>query len=595
MERGDPFRARTFARDRRTWILTFLFGAALWAGTTAWLNRHILLAPRLPAGPGDDGRFAVLAFDRVLAEPEPRHLGRIAIRDRLRGLARAGFSAVTLREVKDACDGRIALPAKPILITFDEGYLSTYEAVDPVLRELHWPAVMFLRTERQETRDVAYLFWDRLARMVESGLWEVASGDPSEAPPPAVASPVPDAPPGSRRIGQRLSAPQVFAWAPRGWDPVAALSCALDARARRTAGRPAQWLGFTDDPAGVNRAGADPYRLARLRVDPAWSTEELVGRLARSLSAVPLHDPNDAGALPAAPWVPGEGAVETTAAGIALTGTPRAEIWIPGALFAPEFVVEATLTPGSGEYWLMQEGDAPGSEWRVGGEGARVYVEVRRPGEPPEVLARRDLAKGARGPRRVRILRRGAGLVVWWDGTPLAETPLALPKRPWGKLGAITYGGSAEGHLVVSDLRFAAIPFAVRSVAASPSAEEIARLAREAPTIAALAPSWGTLAAGTLRVRSLDDELFRILARRYAWEILPNVDVLDAGVPGGRDGAWAKETAARLTTDGFSGARFDFGAQGAETRKRWTPALKELDLALARAGGRLVVAGARTR
>ena len=67
-----------------------------------------------------------------------------------------------------------------MLVSFDEGYLATYESADPVLRELRWPAVMFLRTDRQENRDVSFLFWDRLRRMSQSGLWEIASGDPAK-------------------------------------------------------------------------------------------------------------------------------------------------------------------------------------------------------------------------------------------------------------------------------------------------------------------------------------------------------------------------------------------------------------------------------
>jgi hypothetical protein len=198
--------SRTFARDRRMWIATLLLGTLVWLGTTAWLNRRVTLAERVPAPPDADGRFVVLAYDRIAAAPDGKNLDRLRLREQLRALAAAGWQPVTLGELRRAYQGSTRLPAKPILLTFDEGYLGTYEAADPVLRELRWPAVMFLETDRQERRDVSFLFWDRIRRMAGSGLWEIASGDPSSGPRPVAPHALPELPPGASLIAARRRA-----------------------------------------------------------------------------------------------------------------------------------------------------------------------------------------------------------------------------------------------------------------------------------------------------------------------------------------------------------------------------------------------------
>ena len=39
------------------------------------------------------------------------------------------------------------MPRKPVVVTFDDGYLSHYTHAKPVLRELGWPGVLFLTTK----------------------------------------------------------------------------------------------------------------------------------------------------------------------------------------------------------------------------------------------------------------------------------------------------------------------------------------------------------------------------------------------------------------------------------------------------------------
>jgi peptidoglycan/xylan/chitin deacetylase (PgdA/CDA1 family) len=59
-------------------------------------------------------------------------------------LARHGYHAVTLQEVFNSWRGARTLPAKPIVLSFDDGYLSDVTNALPVLRARHWPGVLNL-------------------------------------------------------------------------------------------------------------------------------------------------------------------------------------------------------------------------------------------------------------------------------------------------------------------------------------------------------------------------------------------------------------------------------------------------------------------
>jgi peptidoglycan/xylan/chitin deacetylase (PgdA/CDA1 family) len=60
-------------------------------------------------------------------------------------LARHGYHGVTLRRVYGFWRNGTALPSHPIVISFDDGYLSQHTRARPVLRKLHWPGVLNLK------------------------------------------------------------------------------------------------------------------------------------------------------------------------------------------------------------------------------------------------------------------------------------------------------------------------------------------------------------------------------------------------------------------------------------------------------------------
>jgi peptidoglycan/xylan/chitin deacetylase (PgdA/CDA1 family) len=62
----------------------------------------------------------------------------------MRELADRDMSPCTLEEFFSWLDGKRELPKGSFLLTFDDGFLGVYEHAAPVLRELGWPATVFL-------------------------------------------------------------------------------------------------------------------------------------------------------------------------------------------------------------------------------------------------------------------------------------------------------------------------------------------------------------------------------------------------------------------------------------------------------------------
>jgi peptidoglycan/xylan/chitin deacetylase (PgdA/CDA1 family) len=88
----------------------------------------------------------------------------------LDALRRAGFHGVTLARVWDAWHGRGTLPAKPVVITFDDGYGPQDTIARPALARRGWAGVLNLQLNRVGLR--GGLSREAIRRMVDAG-WEV--------------------------------------------------------------------------------------------------------------------------------------------------------------------------------------------------------------------------------------------------------------------------------------------------------------------------------------------------------------------------------------------------------------------------------------
>ena len=121
-----------------------------------------------------DRALPVLMYHHVVEDGEPCNDMTITVsrmEQDLRWLTDHGYHTVLPRELA----GGAPLPERPVLITFDDGYRSSYELLFPLLQEYQMKAVVSIMVYMQDVSADGFLSWDMCREMAESGLVEIGS------------------------------------------------------------------------------------------------------------------------------------------------------------------------------------------------------------------------------------------------------------------------------------------------------------------------------------------------------------------------------------------------------------------------------------
>jgi peptidoglycan/xylan/chitin deacetylase (PgdA/CDA1 family) len=81
-----------------------------------------------------------------------------------------GFHSVSLEQLYQASYKGGALPAKPFVITFDDGYVDNYTTAYPILKKHGFTATVFMVTSY--INGAAFMSWPQLKELVANG-WEI--------------------------------------------------------------------------------------------------------------------------------------------------------------------------------------------------------------------------------------------------------------------------------------------------------------------------------------------------------------------------------------------------------------------------------------
>ncbi|KMY30352.1 chitin deacetylase [Lysinibacillus xylanilyticus] len=104
--------------------------------------------------------------------------------NQIKTLKENGYNSITTQDLYDYLNGKTELPKNPVLITFDDGYLSNFEKAYPILKKYKMHAEIFVITshilETNEknvyTNEIPKMNWDQLKEMkdyitIQSHTW----------------------------------------------------------------------------------------------------------------------------------------------------------------------------------------------------------------------------------------------------------------------------------------------------------------------------------------------------------------------------------------------------------------------------------------
>lgn len=81
-----------------------------------------------------------------------------------------GYHPITVADLSDYLRRGKSLPANPVILTFDDGYLDNYENAFPILKEFKIPATFFVITDFIDNKKTGYMTWDQLEEMAIDGM-----------------------------------------------------------------------------------------------------------------------------------------------------------------------------------------------------------------------------------------------------------------------------------------------------------------------------------------------------------------------------------------------------------------------------------------
>lgn len=121
-------------------------------------------------------KVPILMYHYVSEPPPDADIYRVDLsvtpdrfREQMAFLRDNGYTPVDLYELTTAIVGHTELPDKPIILTFDDGYLDNYENAYPILEEFGFKGTFFVVSEFIDREREGYMTWPMIEEMAQAG------------------------------------------------------------------------------------------------------------------------------------------------------------------------------------------------------------------------------------------------------------------------------------------------------------------------------------------------------------------------------------------------------------------------------------------
>jgi peptidoglycan/xylan/chitin deacetylase (PgdA/CDA1 family) len=132
-------------------------------------------APAVPRAP-DSLRVPILVYHNIEPWPRGRPTAALdltmrpeAFAAQMQYLADHRIPVVSMSALLDALEGKVTLPPKAVVITFDDGRVNQYQNALPVLQRLRFPAMFFPFVHAMD-RNPRYFTWAQFREMMAAGM-----------------------------------------------------------------------------------------------------------------------------------------------------------------------------------------------------------------------------------------------------------------------------------------------------------------------------------------------------------------------------------------------------------------------------------------
>lgn len=135
------------------------------------------LVPTPAGGLTDTVKVPILMYHYISDPPEDADIYRedlsvspVAFREQLQYLADNGYTSIDLYDLALAVTRRKALPPRPVILTFDDGYRDNYTNAFPLLQEFGFTGTFFIITAFVDNQNPAYMSWPMISEMAAAGM-----------------------------------------------------------------------------------------------------------------------------------------------------------------------------------------------------------------------------------------------------------------------------------------------------------------------------------------------------------------------------------------------------------------------------------------
>ncbi len=142
--------------DKMKKLIVIALTAVMMAAAWAW---HVT---------GERFYITVLNYHRIDNAGNPMTVPPADFEQQLRYLRDQGYTSVTLDEVAAYLAGKGELPARPVVITFDDGYEDNQRVAVPLLRKYGFHGIIFVITDN--IGKPGYLTWEQMKAVQERAI-----------------------------------------------------------------------------------------------------------------------------------------------------------------------------------------------------------------------------------------------------------------------------------------------------------------------------------------------------------------------------------------------------------------------------------------